>query len=263
MNHINPLPKLIFFDYDNTLVDSTTHEIPQSARQALHSLSKQGYQIALATGRSLPYLKETGVCDEFNWVGYCLNNGQVVLDSNLSTIYHHLLPQASILEVIHLAKQKGFNVFFSSPEGDFLMDEPDPYVVAAHEFFAEPIPEVKTFRDQPIDKLLVYAPLGYDYAEFRTIEGLDVFVSIGTYADLAKAGISKHSGIIELCQHLELEPIYAAFGDSQNDIEMLKGAHLAVAMGNADPLLKEVAHVIAPHLKEDGLYQILKDLGYI
>ncbi len=258
-----PLPKLIFFDFDNTLVDSKTHRIPESAKQALHALTQKGYHIGLATGRSLPFLKETAVCADFEWIGYCLNNGQVILDASLNTIHHHLLPKASILKVIELAKSKGYNVFFSSPEGDFIMDEVTPYVTAAHEFFAEPIPSIQVYENQPIDKLLVYAPLGYDYAEFRAIEGLDTFISIGTYADLAKAGVSKHSGIVELCKHLQLEPIYTAFGDSQNDIEMLKGAKIGVAMGNADPLLKVHAHVIAPNSDADGILEGLVSLGYL
>jgi len=263
MKSKSTLPKLLFFDFDNTLIDSKNHQIPNSAKAALHALTEKGYRIALATGRSLPYLLESGVCDGFDWSGYCLNNGQVVLDAKLKTIHHHYLPHDGILAVIDLAKAKGFNVFFNSPEGNFLLDDVNPYVKAAHDFFDEPIPEVKAYTHQAIDKLLVYAPMGYDYAEFKAIVGLDTFISIGTYADLAKAGVSKHSGIVELCAHLHLDPVYTAFGDSQNDIEMLKGAHIGVAMGNADPLLKEVADLIALDLDKDGIYTTLVSLGYL
>jgi Cof subfamily protein (haloacid dehalogenase superfamily) len=257
------LPQILFFDFDNTLVDNKTHKIPESAIIALKQVVANGYKIAIASGRSYPLLKLTGVCELLPWSGYCLNNGQVVMDGNENFIHHHTLSHEKILESIDIAKKLGFNLFFSSLGNDFLLEEPNEYVREAHNFFNEPIPNVGTYTNQPIDKILVYAQKGYDYAPFKAIEGLSTFISVSTYADLATIGISKYSAIQELCSALDLPTEYAAFGDSQNDMEMLKGSKLSVAMGNADPKLKEIAMMITDDVDKDGIYNSLVKLGYI
>lgn len=257
------LPKILFFDFDNTLVDNKTHTIPASAIEALKQVVANGYKIAIASGRSYPLLKLTGVCELVPWSGYCLNNGQVVMNGKEEFIHHHTLPHDKILETIEIAKKLGFNLFFSSLGNDFLMEEPNEYVFEAHHFFNEPIPQIGVYTNQPIDKILVYAPKGYDYAPFKAIEGLSTFISVSTYADLATTGISKHSAIQELCSALDLPTEYAAFGDSQNDMEMLKGSTLSVAMGNADPKLKDIAMIITDDVDKDGIFNALNKLGYI
>ena len=257
------LPKLLFFDFDNTLIDSRTHQIPPSTSDALHRLVEKGYHIAIASGRNYPNLKATGACDAYAWSGFCLNNGQLVLDAHQKTIHHHFLPHEGILEAIRIAQEEGLNAFFSSPDGDFLMEAVNDLVLQAHNFFQEPIPEVHSYQGQPIDKILIYAPLGYSYARFKAIPGLATYVSVSTYADLASAGISKYSSIVELCKHLKLPVEFSAFGDSQNDIEMLQGASVGVAMGNGDPKLKAIADYVALPIDQDGLANILVDLGYL
>ena len=52
-----------------------------------------------------------------------------------------------------------------------------------------------------------------------------------------------------------------AFGDNGNDVEMLKNADLAVAVGNAQPIAKSSADIIIGSNDEDGVAQFL--LGQI
>ncbi len=53
-----------------------------------------------------------------------------------------------------------------------------------------------------------------------------------------------------------------AFGDGNNDLEMLKTVGLAVAMENASKELKEAADVICGHVSEDGIYTYCKENNY-
>jgi len=52
----------------------------------------------------------------------------------------------------------------------------------------------------------------------------------------------------------------AAFGDGENDLEMIQYAGLGVAMGNAVPLLKQAADLVAPACDEDGAARVLEQL---
>ena len=49
-----------------------------------------------------------------------------------------------------------------------------------------------------------------------------------------------------------------AFGDSDNDLEMLEFAGIGVAMGNAAESVKEVADYVTSHIDEDGIWNACK-----
>ena len=60
-------------------------------------------------------------------------------------------------------------------------------------------------------------------------------------------GIHKAWGLEQLMQKWEIqEQEIMAFGDSENDIEMLQLAGISYAMENADPKTKAVANHLAP-----------------
>ena len=50
-----------------------------------------------------------------------------------------------------------------------------------------------------------------------------------------------------------------AFGDSENDVEMLEMAGIAYAMENADDEVKAVATALAPANSQGGVYQVLEN----
>ena len=58
--------KLVFFDIDGTLVDGPTHQIPQSAVEAIRKLRENGHLAFINTGRTLvsiePRIREIGFC---------------------------------------------------------------------------------------------------------------------------------------------------------------------------------------------------------
>ena len=54
-----------------------------------------------------------------------------------------------------------------------------------------------------------------------------------------------------------------AFGDSDNDLEMLSGVGLGVGMGNATPAVKKVASYITDNNNSDGIAKALSHFGLI
>ena len=52
-----------------------------------------------------------------------------------------------------------------------------------------------------------------------------------------------------------------AFGDGLNDMQMLQGVGLGIAMDNGHPDLKAVADRIAPALHLDGIARMLDELA--
>ena len=54
-----------------------------------------------------------------------------------------------------------------------------------------------------------------------------------------------------------------AFGDGNNDIEMLEAVGTGVAMANASDRLKSVATDICGHVANDGIYHYCLEKGLI
>ena len=74
----------------------------------------------------------------------------------------------------------------------------------------------------------------------------------------------KDKGIIEYCKlrNIDLKDTMA-FGDGDNDIEMLKTVGIGVAMGNGIDTVKAAADYITDSIKEDGVYNALVHFGVI
>lgn len=74
-------------------------------------------------------------------------------------------------------------------------------------------------------------------------------------------GVSKGNAITELCQKLDINLSQViGFGDSSNDISMLKVVGKAVAMGNANDDVKAVADEVTLTNDNDGIPHTLKSL---
>ena len=78
--------------------------------------------------------------------------------------------------------------------------------------------------------------------------------------DILQDGIHKAWGLVELLKRWDLKPEQImAFGDSENDIEMLELAGISYAMENAEEAVKEIATKVAPANSQAGVYQVLEN----
>ena len=78
--------------------------------------------------------------------------------------------------------------------------------------------------------------------------------------DILQSGIHKAWGLQELLKRWDIKAEeIMAFGDSENDVEMLRLAGIAYAMENADDKAKAVATDFAPSNSQAGVYQVLED----
>lgn len=78
--------------------------------------------------------------------------------------------------------------------------------------------------------------------------------------DILQDGIHKAWGLVELLRRWNLKPEQImAFGDSENDIEMLELAGISYAMENAEEAVKRVATKVAPANSQAGVYKVLEN----
>ena len=85
-----------------------------------------------------------------------------------------------------------------------------------------------------------------------------------SFADVNSKYGGKEVGIDKIIEYygIKLEETIA-FGDGGNDINMIKHAHIGVAMGNANKEVKEIADYITDDVDNDGVYKALKHFNLI
>ncbi len=82
--------------------------------------------------------------------------------------------------------------------------------------------------------------------------------------DIIPANGGKGIAIKKLLEYYHLEPEEAiAFGDGNNDIEMLQAVGTGIAMANASEQLKAVADQVCGHVAQDGIYHYCLEQGLI
>lgn len=76
--------------------------------------------------------------------------------------------------------------------------------------------------------------------------------------EIVKRGLNKAVGIAHIAKEMQIpRERIIAFGDEDNDLEMLDYAGIGIAMGNAIPDLKKIATDITLTNNEDGIAKIL------
>jgi Cof subfamily protein (haloacid dehalogenase superfamily) len=85
--------------------------------------------------------------------------------------------------------------------------------------------------------------------------------SLPYFLEFAAAGITKAAGLDFLAAHMGFTPEQTiAFGDGENDVELVEWAGYGVAVENAHPRVKAVADWICPSAEVEGVAQVLEAL---
>lgn len=97
----------------------------------------------------------------------------------------------------------------------------------------------------------------------KVMDNYDVYCSSSSMHNLefGKTDCSKGVALSWLCQHLGIDPSQVmAFGDGENDKEMLQLVGCGVAMGNAHPACKAAADLVIGTCAEDGVAEYLETI---
>lgn len=256
------MKSMICFDVDGTLIDFETHQMSKQTLSTLHQLQANGHKVIIATGRSMMLLKLSGLLELFKWDGVVANNGQCAYDEKHQPLFIDAMSPESVDRVVKICKQENLQYCFETESSWFYEGEVTPIMKEVHQMFQEALPPVGKYENQTIVMMLVYAPLDYNYALFEAIEDIYVAKGVIAYADLGLKGSNKASGIERLKQYLKMEHVIA-FGDGNNDLEMIECANIGIAMGNATVELKEKADYITLDCNQEGITAACQHFGLI
>lgn len=260
---------LIVLDLDGTLLNNEK-QISSRTKQVLTKLKEDGHQIMIATGRpyraSELYYRQLGLTTpivNFNgafvhhplqtsWGMYHspldINVAKDIVEACDEFDYHNIIAEVRDDVYFHYHDEKLIDLLkMGNPKvttGDlrnFLEHSPTSMLIHAEEHQVTEIREhLTSVHAEVIDHRSWAAP-------FHVIE-------------IVKSGLNKAVGIQKVSNYLDIpKERIIAFGDEDNDLEMIDYAGTGVAMGNAISELKSLANITTLTNEEDGIAVFLED----
>ena len=262
------LPRLIATDLDGTLLDPSGTLTARSAA-ALQAAADLGVLVVFASGRP-PFFATREIEAAGRGVHYgVMANGTIICALPGGEVLHHvtfaaqLARQAVVTLRAHdpglrvaLATDRGFTAEEGfrgrmpiDPGGDAVAD-----ALVGHE---DAVEAIKLFAFHPV--LDAHALL----RELPVVLGADLAVGhMGADAvEIAPAGADKGRGLQWLCDHLGIEGSdVLVFGDEVNDLPMFGFAGRSIAVGNANPTVREAADQVCEPNGDDGVARTIERL---
>jgi hypothetical protein len=233
---------------------------------AIRAIQAAGIPFLIATGRmfrsALPFAQAAGI--EAPLV--CYQGAAVVDPVTREWLLHEPIPVQLAREAIAAVQAAGFglNCYVND---ELYVAEITERSRAYADFQNLPVTEVGdliAWLEHPPTKLVVVAdPAELDALRPRLVEqfGDRLFIakSLPYFLELASPRISKGTGLAFVAEHLGL-PVgdTVAFGDGENDFELLARAGYGVAVENGDDELKARADWVCPGPDEEGVAQVLE-----
>ncbi len=273
--------KLIFLDIDGTLTEPGKNVPPESAVDAVRRARERGHKVVLCSGRNygmlFPVLRFGFDGLVASAGGYIEYNGQVVYDCPMTPEQ-----QARVLDVFkesgiyrtiggrnHSYTDEGFKEFLaentdSKANSELLrwriQIESELDIRPMSEYDGEPIYGM-AFMSRGAERLRKPMELLGEEFDF-CIQDEDTCGVVN--GELSSKAFDKGSAVKRLCEFMGVaREDTIAFGDSMNDLEMLKAVGTSVCMANGSPTLLKMAHMVCPPVTEDGLYSGFEKLNLL
>ena len=253
---------IFFFDIDNTLLDHSTLTIPPSALAAIDQLKHDGHTVVVATGRAHGHAKP--FIDRIQPTYAITQNGARILHGDKAVLSTPMPRQRLVALFDWMAGQghyfgvnEGTSGYLSAqvPMTTVPLDTVEMPYQSDNPFYLErDTYQGWLFYDEALDQDLIPA-IGERFPEFAIVRWHRWAV------DVQLRGVNKWTGCQWVMAQTGFTPEQAiAFGDGLNDMQMLEGVGLGVAMDNGHPELKAIADRIAPAIHLDGIARTLHEL---
>ena len=268
--------RIAAFDLDGTVLDGSI--MSEEVEKALRRLSEAGVAVTVSTGRDISQIPQNVLsCFAYR----VTTNGSSVTDRDGNILEDHPIDAETAARAIGIIRKchgtccvylNGFVVgtpvflarllkrtnYLSKSHRKATRDVRSNRIVLSMEGFlrrkGHNVYKIQTFFKRQTDAVRA-ADL------VRETLNLNPVVMEDSSMETTREGISKAHGLLELCSVLgcKAENIMA-FGDSANDLEMLRTVGFSVGMGNAEQCVRDEADYITDPVTEDGVATAINKL---
>lgn len=252
------LPRALFFDLDDTLLRRDKTLSPAN-RSALMRCRERGILVGLCTSRgegSARLLADREAIPRdvlITSAGALARVGEEIVYQAGFTADE----TAALLSALFALPGPAPEMTADTVEGIFhSYDSGDPTRIGGWrvDFRTFSGPTLKICAELGRDDLAQQAAAAVEGATFVRFAGEDWYA-------FRKAGATKAHAIRAVAGHLALEPgAFTAFGDDLPDLDMLSLCGVGVAMGNAQPAVKQVADAVIGDCDGDAIARYLEGL---
>ena len=258
--------KMIVMDLDCTLLNNEK-KVSDRTKECLLDLKKKGYLTVIATGRVLDSAIE--VTDGACFANYIISNdgGLIYGKDNDKIIFKNVIDKKIVSNIcslydsntsyIDICDLHYYNKYTNNEyvNGGFSkkIDDIDSFIKAVDVVNMG----IKLKNSDDINKLV--ADLNDCYSDIKSYVMYDSHNLNNKWIEISGINISKFNAIkmIAEIEGVDIQDIIT-FGDSTNDIDMIKNSGVGVAMGNAIEDVKKVSKYITTSNNEDGVFEFLK-----
>lgn len=263
--------KLAAFDLDGTILAKSF--ITEPTKNAISRLAESGIRTIVATGRHMFQLPpavheiagfQTAIGSNGAMIGNIRTHELYFFDGfDVETALRFLRWLPTITNSFHIAFQDGSGYLLKGELERLLDLQPNEVEREKSEREYRRVYTVLDDLDHVEQTIKPVAKFGFRMARGEDVPaavrmvketfGFEAAVTDYQTIEVTKAGVTKAAGLARVCEHygLTTENVLV-FGDSGNDVDMMRVAGYAVAMGNAFPEVKEIADQVTESIHEDG-----------
>jgi len=259
--------KIVFFDIDGTLWDSS-NIIPQSAKEAIKRLQENGHRAYINSGRTRGFIRSRELLD-IGFDGIVCGCGTMIeMGSDIKYLYE--IPKPQVEETLNVLRKNDvhailegrrylyFDVdyFKSQKKGEKILNDMCEDARSIDEEWGRwEISKMSCVMTSEESLQNLRSALSSDYT-FMT-HSMEI-------SELVPIGFNKGTGIQKVCEltGTDISDTFA-FGDSINDVDMMRTAGVSIAMGNGTDEIKRMCDMVTDSLYDDGIYNACKKIGLI
>ena len=248
----------VFCDLDGTLV-ADAHLRPASF-DGVRELVEAGVSVFVATGRMFTSARRFAHALGLSGMVIAYQGAWVGDATTGETLLHRPLEGQTAAELIRAVHERGFEVLAyrdDEPYAEVRTPFTNGYATSAG-VPLHVVDDLAAWATEPVTKLVVPGePSACDALreELLPLYGHRAFIakSLPHYLEMAASDVSKATGVRFVCERLGIDQARTvAFGDGENDRELLDAAGFGIAVADGFDGLSEHADWICPPLEEDG-----------
>lgn len=274
--------KLIFLDIDGTLTRPGENIPPDSAIDAIHKARSKGHKVFLCTGRNpdmlMPVFKlgfDGMISCAGGYVAVGMDASEVLFDCPMTEHQRDVALKSLHDNGVFCTIEAKDGSWGDENLGDFLKNqsEGNSEIERWRKALSENlgIKPMSTYDGSPVYKVVIMCEKNSQLDEAKELLGHEfdfVIQEVKAYnclnGELINKKFNKGLGVDLIMKKFGVEKRDTiGFGDSMNDLEMMRTVGTSVCMANGAEALKKLADMVCPSVSDDGIARAFAKLKLI